>query len=220
MSHPYNFYQGLSGVAPYPSGLTGVYTPTGFLETPFFYQFRADQDLYEQKPQFEIGISGNVPGGGGFVKFYHEFVFSGSLMGLKSGTADFRSSFSGQQSKANLDTSTLQSNFSGRFTGQPIEQGDITLKITGSQKGFSTDQGEMEVIMSGQKPTAPQDSASLLSNWSGNIIKSDRDLVSFNVSFSGVEWNSYRPRIKSSISPDACSMSISLTRIVWSRAGG
>jgi hypothetical protein len=220
MSHPYNFYQGISGVAPYPSGLTGVYTPTGFLETPFSYHLRTDQDLYEQKPQLEISLSGQVPAGASFVRFYHEFVFSGSLMGLKSGFADFLSSFSGQQSKANLDNPTLSSSFTGRFTGQPINVGEITLKVTGSQKGYPMNDGEMDMFLSGQKPTAPQVSASLESNWSGNIIKSDRDSVSFSVSFSGVEWNSYRPRIKSPINPDTASMSISLTRIVWSRAGG
>jgi hypothetical protein len=220
MSHPYNFYQGLSGVAPYPSGLTGVYTPSGFLETPSFYQLRADQDLYEQRPQLEIGLSGGLTSGPSFVRFYHEFVFSGSLMGLKSGVADFLSSFSGQQSKSNFDRPTLETHFSGRFTGQSLDKGDITLKVTGSQKGYPIDVGEMGAALSGNKPTAPSESGTLQFNWSGNIIKSDRDSVSFSVSFSGVEWNSYRPRIKTPIDPDTTSMSISLTKIVWSRAGG
>lgn len=218
MSKPFNFFQG-SG-APYPNGFSGVFTPTGMLETPWFYQWRADQDVYEQKPNLEVSISGEVQAGASYELYYQEIFYSGSLMGLKSGVANLFSSFTGQQSKANIDTYNSQINFSGRISGYPQELSDITLKVTGQQKGYPMDESSVDVVMSGQLPPSIAESPNFQSSFTGNIIKSDRDLVSFNVAFSGVEWNSYHPRINTSLIPDSAAMSMSLVRIVWSRAGG
>lgn len=220
MSHPFNFLQGDSGVAPYPSGFSGVFTPTGMLETPWFYQWRADHEVYEQKPSLEIGFSGSQEAGVSFDSNTQEFVFSGALMGLKSGAADFLASFSGQQLKANLDSGNFQINFSGRLSGVPQETNNIDLIITGLQKAYPINLSEMDCVLSGSKPFSATEQGDFISRISGNIIKSDKDLVSFSVTFSGVEWNSYRPRIKTPIGPDTVSMGISIVRIVWSRAGG
>jgi hypothetical protein len=218
MSKPFNFYQG-SG-APYPNGFSGVFTPTGMLETSWYYQWRADQDVYEQKPQLEVRVSGQVGGGASYDAYYQAIVYSGSLMGLKSGFADLRTVFTGQKSKANIDAYSYQSRFTGRISGYPQEFGEITLKITGAQKAYPIDVGDLDLSFSGQMPLSVSDSANFKSSFSGNIIKSDKDLVSFSVTFSGVEWNSYRPRIKTPITPDSAAMSLSIVRIVWSRAGG
>jgi hypothetical protein len=218
MSKPFNFYQG-SG-APYPNGFSGVFTPTGMLETPWYYQWRADQDVYEQKPNLEVNISGEVSAGAAYDRYYQEIFYSGSLMGLKSGAADLFSSFTGQQSKANIDAYNTQVSFSGRISGYPQEQGEITLKITGQQKWQLLDESSIDTVLSGQLPPSISESPNFQSSFSGNIVKSDRDRVSFNVAFSGTEWDSYHPRISRALSPDSAQMSISLVRIVWSRAGG
>lgn len=218
MSHPYNFYQG-SGLNFYPSGFSGIYIPTGMLDTPMYFHWRIDQELFEQRPSFSINLSYSLESGPKFNTNDYRVVFSGELLGLRSGISDYRVSFSGQKNNSNLNTSLINVNISGEQKGN-LDTHNLSLNLTGTHKNHTIDNGLLDLFLSGAFTPAVIDYSNFNCSLSGNFIKSKKDTSLLGITFTGLEWDVYHPKINIILDTEQADINVSLVRIVWSRAGG